>query len=179
MCKFIARILLIGYSHALKLTHNKLERLVMGSYIDANLTNNERVIKEAQVSWWSQWPLFAFGGLLLLSGIGMDEGGGGAIFIALIFIGVAVLRVTSTELALTNKRVIAKTGFIRRNTIELRLEKVEGFMVNQSIFGRILNYGSVLVSGTGGIRTPIPFIYQPTNFRLIVNEFLEDPSQFD
>lgn len=149
----------------------------MGSYIDANLTSNERVIKEAQVSWWSQWPLFLLGGFLALVGLGSD--GVGAIFLGLILIGVAVMRVLSTELALTNKRVIAKSGFIRRNTIELRLEKVEGFMVNQSIFGRILNYGSVLVSGTGGIRTPIPFIYQPTEFRLIVNEFLEDPSQFD
>lgn len=150
----------------------------MGSYIDSNLTTNERVIREAQVSWWSQWPFFLIGGLLLLAGIGSNSNTV-LVLIALIFIAIAVLRVLTTELALTNKRVIAKTGFIRRNTVELRLEKVEGLMVNQSIFGRIFNYGSVLVSGTGGIRTPIHFIYSPTGFRMVVNEFLEDPEQFD
>lgn len=155
----------------------------MGSYIDSNLTSSERVIQEAQVSWWSQWPFLLVGGFLLLSGFGAslgNTGGGGfMLFLALLFIGSAVLRVMTTELALTNKRVIAKTGFIRRNTIELRLEKVEGLMVSQGIFGRLLNYGSVLVSGTGGIKTPIPFISHPTQFRMVVNEFLENPSQFD
>ncbi|AAZ18061.1 conserved hypothetical protein [Psychrobacter arcticus 273-4] len=157
----------------------------MGSYIDSNLITNERVIKEAQVSWWSQWPFFVIGGLFLLSGMGAslapnEDGGAGVIlFIAVSFIVFAIIRVISTELALTTKRVIAKTGFIRRNTIELRLEKVEGFVVNQSIFGRIFNYGSVVVSGTGGIKTPIPFIYNPAEFRMVVNEFLENPSQFD
>lgn len=159
----------------------------MGSYIDSNLTTNERVIKEAKVSWWSQWPFFLFGGFFLLSGMGAsvtpnENGGGGGgviLFVAVAFIVFAIIRVISTELALTNRRVIAKTGFIRRDTIELRLEKVEGFVVNQSIFGRILNYGSVIVSGTGGIKTPIPFIYNPTEFRMVVNEFLENPSQFD
>jgi len=159
----------------------------MGSYIDANLTTNERVIREAQVSWWSQWLLLLIGGFFLLIGflvslagsLGGSGGGGFILFLALLFIGSAVLRVMTTELALTNKRVIAKTGFISRNTIELRLEKVEGLMVKQGIFGRILNYGSVLISGTGGIRTPIPFISKPTEFRMVVNEFLENPSQFD
>lgn len=157
----------------------------MGSYIDSNLTNNERVIKEAKVSWWSQLPFFLAGGFFLLVGMGAsitpnENGGGGTIlFIAVIFIVFAVIRVISTELALTNKRVIAKTGFIRRDTVELRLEKVEGFVVNQSIIGRLFNYGSVIVSGTGGIKTPIPFIYNPTEFRMVVNEFLEDPAQFN
>lgn len=157
----------------------------MGKYIDSNLITNERVIKEAQVSWWSQWPYFLIGGFFLLSGLGAslgssEEGGnaGLVLFIAISFIVIAVVRVISTELALTTNRVIAKTGFIRRNTVELRLEKVEGFVVDQSIVGRIFNYGSVVVSGTGGIKTPIPFIYNPTEFRRVVNEFLENPSQF-
>ena len=155
----------------------------MGSYIDANLTTNERVIQEAKVSWWSQLSLFLSAAFVLLMSISMsmgDSGGGGVFFfIALLLIAIAVIRVLTTELALTNKRIIAKTGFIRRNTVELRLQKVEGLIVNQGLMGRILNYGSVLISGTGGIRTPIPFISAPTQFRMVVNEFLEDPNQFD
>lgn len=134
----------------------------MSGYIDNNLINNERVILRAKVSWWSQIWMFLFGAILLAAyGLG------------LILIIVAVLRVMTTELALTNKRVIAKTGFIRRDTVELRLDRVEGLIVNQGIVGRILNYGTVLVTGTGGIKTPIPYISKPTDFRRVVNEYLE------
>lgn len=140
---------------------------VMANYIDSNLTTNERIIKSAKVSWWSQWVMILLG-ILTISFI-----------IGIVFFAIAIIRVMTTELALTNKRVIAKTGFIRRDTIELRLEKVEGLIISQGIIGRIFNYGTVIVSGTGGIRTPIPFITEPTGFRRVVNEFLEDPSQFD
>lgn len=139
----------------------------MASYVDDNLTTNEKVINRAKVSWWSQWHMILLGLLTIWFGVGL-----------LFFIG-AALRVMTTELALTNKRVIAKTGLIGRDSIELRLEKVEGFIVKQGIMGRILNYGTVIVSGTGGIKTPIPFIGSPMQFRRVVNEFLEDPSQFD
>lgn len=139
----------------------------MASYIDSNLTTNERVIKNAKVSWWSQWAMILLGILTIWFLFGI------------VFFVVAVVRVMTTELALTNKRVIAKTGFIRRDTVELRLEKVEGLIINQGIIGRIFNYGTVIVSGTGGIRTPIPFITSPIAFRRVVNEFLEDPNQFD
>lgn len=139
----------------------------MASYIDSNLTTNERVIKNAKVSWWSQWAMILLGILTIWFLFGI------------VFFVVAVVRVMTTELALTNKRVIAKTGFIRRDTVELRLEKVEGLIISQGIIGRIFNYGTVIVSGTGGIRTPIPFITSPIAFRRVVNEFLEDPNQFD
>lgn len=139
----------------------------MASYIDSNLTTNERIIKNAKVSWWSQWQMIVLGVLTI------------GFMIGIIFFICAIIRVMTTELALTNKRVIAKTGFIRRDTIELRLEKVEGLIISQGIIGRIFNYGTVIVSGTGGIRTPIPFINDPINFRRVVNEFLENPEQFD
>ena len=62
----------------------------------------------------------------------------------------------STELAVTTLRVIAKFGFIRRETIELNHVKVESFTIDQSVMGRILGYGTLTINGTGGIRTPIP-----------------------
>ncbi len=149
----------------------------MGSYVDANLITNERIIKEAKPSWLSQWPSLLLGGFMVILA---ESGGSGFMwFLAFIFIGSAILKVITTELALTNKRVIAKAGFIRRETVELRLEKIESLMVSQGIFGRILNYGSIAVVGTGGTKTPIPYISNPTSFRMIVNEFLENPSQFD
>lgn len=90
-----------------------------------------------------------------------------------------VLRVFSTELALTNQRIIAKTGLIRRNTVELRLEKVESLGIHQGIIGRIFNYGSVVVRGTGGTNTPIPNIKDPMKFRSIVNNHIEEMESKD
>ncbi|RYM60781.1 hypothetical protein BSQ98_19130 [Serratia liquefaciens] len=81
-----------------------------------------------------------------------------------------VIKIITTELALTNKRIIAKFGFIRRSTVELRLEKVESIGVDQSILG----YGTIVVKGTGGTATPIPSISKPLEFRRVVNNHLED-----
>lgn len=71
----------------------------------------------------------------------------------------------TTELALTTKRVIAKVGFIRRDTIDLNHARVESYNVSQSVLGRLLDYGTVIVSGTGGARTPIRGVANPLAFR--------------
>lgn len=71
----------------------------------------------------------------------------------------------TTELAVTSKRVVAKTGLIRRNTIELNHSKVESFNVDQSILGRIFGFGTIIINGTGGGKTPIPNIDSPLEFR--------------
>ena len=71
----------------------------------------------------------------------------------------------STELAITTKRVIAKFGFIRRNTIDLNHSKVESFSVDQGILGRLLGYGTLTINGTGGVHTPIPGVANPLEFR--------------
>lgn len=135
----------------------------MGSYIDANLARDEKILERAHVSWLSQIGYIILGILLLpLAGIG------------LIFILMAVINVWTTELAITNRRIIAKTGLIRRNTIELKVNRVESLGVDQGILGRIFNFGSIVVSGTGGSNAPIPFISKPLEFRRKVNQYLDD-----
>lgn len=138
----------------------------MASYIEANLGRDEHIVYRAQVSWMSQIWFFIFG-LLLLP----------VMFIGVIFFIAAAINVMSTELALTNKRVIAKFGFIRRQTIELNLGKVESIAVNQGIIGRMLNFGSVAVRGTGGGQAPIPYIARPQEFRQQVNHLLDEQNQ--
>ena len=54
-----------------------------------------------------------------------------------------------TEIAVTNRRVIYKKGFIRRRTNEMNMDKVESVQVQQSILGRMLDYGTVTILGTG------------------------------
>lgn len=79
----------------------------------------------------------------------------------------------STELGILEKRVVGKWGFIRRDTIELKLDKTESARIEQSILGRILNYGTVIVIGTGGSPTPFKFIAEPLEFRKKLYETLK------
>ena len=126
----------------------------MSSYVESVLSSGETVEYEAKVSIWSLMPLFIIGLVLLpLYGLG------------LIFWISAYLKYVSTELAITNKKIIAKFGFIKRDTIELLLPKVESIQVNQSLFGRMLNYGAIVVSGAGNPQAPVPGISSPIQFR--------------
>ena len=74
-------------------------------------------------------------------------------WLLLVVAGVALLsswfRRLMTELSVTNHRVIYKSGFIRRHTVEMNMDKVETVNVDQSILGRILGYGTIHVLGTG------------------------------
>jgi uncharacterized membrane protein YdbT with pleckstrin-like domain len=79
----------------------------------------------------------------------------------------------STEFAVTNRRVIAKMGFIRRHTLELFLQKVESVQVYQGILGRLLNFGVVEITGTGGTRESFKAIIDPIGVRRKINQVIE------
>jgi len=70
-----------------------------------------------------------------------------------------------TELTVTDRRVIIKTGLIRRRTIEMNLGKIESVDVSQGLAGRLFNYGDVLVRGTGAGLEPLRVISKPLEFR--------------
>ena len=94
--------------------------------------------------------------------------------IGIVFLLIAFINVWTTELAITNRRIIAKTGLIRRNTIELKVTRVESLGVDQGILGRIFNFGSIIVKGIGGSNAPIPYIAKPLEFRQRVNHYLDE-----
>lgn len=123
------------------------------SYIDDSLIPGETVLHRARVSWWSQFGWVAIGLLTLVIGIG------------LLFLGYAWVRVRSTEIAITNRRVIAKFGFVRRSTVEINLERVEALRVEQGFLGRMLNFGTLFISGAGTSVAPMPDIADPLVFR--------------
>lgn len=77
----------------------------------------------------------------------------------------ALVRRFTTELVITDQRVIYKEGFIRRHTSEIHTSKVEGVSVDQPVFGRILGYGHVAVKGVGGGIAPVRYIASPLEFR--------------
>jgi uncharacterized membrane protein YdbT with pleckstrin-like domain len=133
------------------------------SYIDQSLVPGEVVLHRARVSWWSQMGMVVLGVLLLV------------VVVGLFFLVAAWIKVHSTELAITNRRVIAKFGFIKRDTVEINLEKVEALRVEQGFWGRILNFGTILMSGTGGSIEPIPNIADPLVFRRKFMEATDRP----
>ena len=134
----------------------------MSSYIDNVVGSGEKVEYHAKVSLWSMMPLFLLG-LVLLPVYGLG----------LVIWVIAFLQYSSTELAITNKKIVAKFGFIKRDTIELLLPKAESVQVNQSILGRIFNFGSVVVSGAGNPQAPVPGIDNPMEFRKSFMEIQE------
>lgn len=133
------------------------------SYVDDSLIEGERVVHKARMSWWSQFWLILAGVATLVVVVG--------VFLLL----AAWIRMKSTEIAITNKRVIAKFGFIRRSTVEINLEKVEALKVEQGFWGRMLNYGTILMSGAGTSVAPMRDIADPLVFRRKFMEATQRP----
>ena len=126
----------------------------MSSYVEGALVKGEQIVHTGHVSLWGLWHLIALGILLLpLFGIG------------LIFLAIAYVRYKSTELAVTTKRIIVKYGFIRRQTIEINLNKAESIQVDQGILGRLFDFGTLVISGTGTSHAPLTGISEPMAFR--------------
>ena len=126
----------------------------MSSYVEGALVKDERLVHEGHISLWSMWHLIVFG-VILIPAVG----------IGLILLGIAYVRYKSTELAVTTKRVIVKHGFVRRQTVEINLNKVESIQVDQGVLGRIFNFGTLVISGTGTSHAPITGISAPMAFR--------------
>jgi len=88
--------------------------------------------------------------------------------VAVLWFLVKYVDYASSEFAVTNKRVIIKVGVLRRRTVEMLNTKVEAIGVNQGILGRILGYGNIVVTGTGGTNEPFNGISSPLEFRRAV-----------
>jgi uncharacterized membrane protein YdbT with pleckstrin-like domain len=144
-------------------------------YVDENLISGETVTYKVQLHW-----------IVFLKPILIDLGGIGLALLSVYFgygwiaaalLGVATMPImvaaigrSSAEFAVTNKRVILKTGFIQKKTAEMFLNKIESVGVDQSIIGRLLGYGTIVIRGTGGTLEPFDRVSAPLEFRRQVQE---------
>jgi uncharacterized membrane protein YdbT with pleckstrin-like domain len=161
------------------------------SYVEKHLIEGETIIYETRLHWVMLVAPVLLGLLFGLTGVGMfvlsaratgDKSMGrepliilGAAFfvVALLFIGRGVLMRNATEMTVTNKRVFVKVGLAARRTIELLLSRVESIGVEESVMGRMLGYGTVIVHGTGGTPEVFNRIAHPLEFRTQVQQQIE------
>lgn len=140
----------------------------MGKYVDSAMLPGEHLVSEAR----PHWAIFVGPALVILLGFLLPDLRGFLLTVGFVWAGFRLLVYLTTEMALTNKRVIAKSGIIRRNVIDVSNTKIEGVTYHQGIIGRIFGYGSVLVRGTGVGQVPVPFISQPESFKHEVGRIL-------
>ena len=115
----------------------------MGRYIDEILQPGEKVLYSTNAHWVFYLPAIA----------------------ALYWTAKAWFHRLVTETDVTNRRVVHKTGLIRRKTFEIALDKVESVDVNQTIMGRIMDYGDIEIKGVGQGDERITTIASPLAFR--------------
>jgi uncharacterized membrane protein YdbT with pleckstrin-like domain len=134
-------------------------------YIEANLLDGERIVHKARLHWLMFWktPVILAASIPLFS---VEPRLGAVVFaIGLLALLPPLIARSSSEFGVTNRRVIIKTGVMRRRTLELLLRQIEAISVDQSLMGRIFNYGSITLSGTGGVREVFHNIAAPLEFR--------------
>jgi uncharacterized membrane protein YdbT with pleckstrin-like domain len=149
----------------------------MRRYIDDILQPGEKVLYSTNAHWIFYWPaitawivavvLFFESRATVTEGIVLLclSASAVAAIAALYWTFKAWVHRWTTETDVTNLRVVHKTGFIKRRTFEMSLDKVESVDVNQSILGRLLNYGNVTVRGVGEGAETITTIASPLDFR--------------
>lgn len=162
-------------------------------YIEETLTPGEQVLHRTRLHWIVLiWP-FVFGIVFTAAAvaclIGWYSGRNdpnatlgrtallalvvAEVLVAAIAFGAGLVRRAGIEMAVTNRRLIVKTGVVRRHTIEMMLSKIESISVSQGVLGRIANYGDVLVRGSGGTAEHFARIADPLGLRLKAQEQIE------
>ncbi len=157
-------------------------------YIESNLLIGEKLVYSVR----PHWVVFSSGFWAMIAGIfiwlfapnvlniniynGWTLRGiaGGLLFIVGAYWSIrAYIYYSTSEYGVTNKRVMIKVGWIKRISLELLLDKVEGVSVDQTIMGRLFNYGAITVIGTGGTNDRFPYIPDPLLFRKTVQQQVE------
>jgi uncharacterized membrane protein YdbT with pleckstrin-like domain len=142
-------------------------------YIDRVLAPNEQIIHETGLHWIVFLAPLACLVIALFAGLGVNKRDVGAAgFVALIFGGLglfflfkALIDWWTTEIAVTTHRVVYMRGLIARDTIEINFNRIEGLDIKQSILGRLLNFGTVIIRGTGVGVQPMRDVAGPIDLR--------------
>lgn len=135
-------------------------------YIESNLLPGEAVVQRARL----HWIVFLKAAAVFVVGLGLLYFEPRTIGLVVAAIGVAMavppwLELVTSEFGVTSRRVIIKVGLIKRRTLELLIRQVEAISVDQTLAGRIFNFGTITLTGTGGVRETFHNIANPLEFR--------------
>lgn len=161
------------------------------SYIDKTLVPGEKVVYTTRLHWivmvghiLAAFVLWGLGGYLAWYAYAHPQmeassrhiagyGGAALLVCGFIVLFVGSIRRNTTEMAVTTRRVVVKTGLASRRTIEMLLNKVETIEVSEPGMGRVLGYGSITMIGTGGTSEGFHKIAKPLVFRNEVQQQIE------
>jgi uncharacterized membrane protein YdbT with pleckstrin-like domain len=152
-------------------------------YVDENLITDEVVTYRGRLHWSGLLGAVALAIVFLVFGVIALQYAFGpegksiftAVGVGLIVIGAiplikVLIQRKAAEFAVTNKRVIFKSGVVRRRTAEMFLSKIESVGADQTVMGRLFGYGSIVLRGTGGSTEPFENIDRPLEFRRQIQE---------
>lgn len=149
-------------------------------YIQKNLMQNEQVVYEARlhkiVFLAPCFIAFCALGILFISSFSWTVR---LILLFAVWLGAFIWGVNihgGKLYVVTTRRLIFKRGIIRRRSLELMLRKCEGIQIEQSILGRILNYGTVLVT-TGEATNRYDYVQSPLKFSTCINQQIENAKE--
>ena len=146
-------------------------------FLNQNLLSNEYLLFIVNFHWY----VFIPGILLYFFSIGifiLDEFiwfliGTYIMGLAIISLLIPIIVNITKELVITSKHVIFKTGLISKSTIKLNYQKIEGFSVNQNMFGHILGFGTLIFNIQGGKKTIISGICKPLEFEEEIRKLID------
>lgn len=127
-------------------------------YIEETLSDSEYLVARAHFHW--TYHFVAWAALIFL----------GVFLIGIYIFAVMMIRILTTEVGVTNHRVVYKTGLITRTTQELDLDSIESIELEQTLLGRLFGYGKLEVSGTGIEDLHTPLIAEPLEFRKAIDD---------
>lgn len=154
------------------------------SYLNSSLANNERVFYSPIISWVTYtksisevlfgMAVFSYTKTLYhlfpLNHGTWEVVGSVSIFIGILTLFAVAYDNANTEIAVTNKRILYKTGLLMRTVHEISLSKVESVDISQGLVDLICGTGEITITGTGGTKIAIKSIDEPVRFRKIIAE---------
>lgn len=157
----------------------------MSGYVAKTLASEEEIIHRANFNWTYSffpvmWFLLGAGALAFIAFVQFSTGlefadleygwwfaGVGAFCGSVILINHLII-LTTTEIVVTTFRFVYKTGLVSRNTQEVSLNKIEEITLHQTVFGRLLGFGKLVLRGTGVGVITLPDLDNPINLRRII-----------
>lgn len=156
------------------------------SYIKDSLAKNEVIITYFDYHWVNFFKYILYGAAAVLVSVLVNSTIGFSLWVILIeflVLGIIVafpsITISSTDMGVTNKRVILKTGLISRNSEEMRISSIETVEVKQTILQRILGSGHVHITGKGVSDLVFRNVKNPMEVKVAIENALPTPTEED